>query len=83
MSENGNGSVTWAAFWRAVVYGIVFLIGLSGGAIAWAFNVSQTGAIREVKITDHERRILVIESKLDGMDGKLDQLLERSGPKKR
>jgi len=46
--------VEWSAYWRSVVTGLLCLIGLSGGLIAWAMHVESSAAETAVKIESLE-----------------------------
>ena len=72
-----NGYITWAQFLRCVIYGGVFLVGLSGGVVAWAMSTNGIQKADGVRVLDLDRRVVVIEGKLDGMDGKLDAILRK------
>ena len=77
MTEPTNGNVTWAQFLRCVIIGIVFLIGLAGGIVAWTMSKTESAVMVKTKVEYHDQRLIVLEMKLDHMDVKIDKILEK------
>jgi len=78
MSE-GNGVVTWAAFYRCVIAAIAFSIGMAGGVVAWEMAKARTDTWQTTEIGHHETRIV----RLENMGTKVDSILAYVRPKPR
>lgn len=70
-----NGHITWAQFLRCVLAGVAFLVGLSGGVVAWAMSTSSRDAVQDTQIRHIDMRIEKIEANYRVIDSKLDTLI--------
>ena len=72
-----NGNVTWAQLLRCIIYGIVFIVSVSGGLVAWTVTKTEAAATTRTKVEYNVKRIDRIEVQLDKIESKIDRILER------
>lgn len=61
-----------SAFWRSIVAGIMVVVGMATGVIAWAIHVDSQMAVHESEIRHNKISIDKMEK---AINGKLDRIL--------
>jgi len=61
-------------FYKSVISGVIILIGILSGSVAFAISSSAQNSWQEAQIQNIEKRVNGIEAKLDGINTKLDRI---------
>jgi len=63
------------SYYKDIIAGILFIITILGGSIAYAISYSNKVSEQTVKIENIDKRVEVIESKFNGINDKLDRII--------
>ena len=74
-------ALSQSQFWKTVVSGIIIITGLAGGIIGWGMQLNNACVVHSVKSVEHERRIVKLETIIEGIDKKLDIVVQQTTPR--
>lgn len=63
-------------YYKSVISGVLVLIGILGGSVAFAISSTSQSSKQEVQVQNIDKRVEVIENKFEGIDGKLDKIYD-------